>query len=168
MDHLYFNEYVDSNIPYKFENYTSESRESKLYFKGLGDVNKNFRFAAFSTRQPYDDLFAEDTIRFISLSITQKLKGVHPDGKNIIIPNHTIQSVLESMYTNNNRMGNEVLVNMTINHIANSIRTEYETTEKNNKLSAWVTQYDVTTGLQRFSDVKLNNKKRTQYFMWKY
>ena len=62
----------------------------------------------------------------------------------------------------------DVMIEMVINYVVNQIKTEYEVTEKNNKLSIWVSNYTLDTGMQRFSDVKLNRKTRLAYTAWRY
>ena len=72
---LYFNEYIDGNIPYKFQNYTSQSTNSKDYFGGLGDINNNYRFSAgFNGRKRYDDIYSKESVSKISMEITKRLK----------------------------------------------------------------------------------------------
>jgi len=166
---LYFNEYVDGNIPYKFQNYTSQSTNSKLYFGGLGDINNNYRFSAgFNGRKRYDDIYSKETVSKISMEITKRLKGVHPEGKNIIIPVDTISSVIDAIYNKSPHVEFDVMVEMVINYAVNQVKTEYATIQQNNNLSIWVTNYDITSGLQRFSAPKLNNKTRLSYTHWTY
>ena len=57
---------------------------------------------------------------------------------------------------------------MGINYIVNHIKTEYDTIQKNNSYSLWITKYDVESGLQRVNGIKLNNKQRKAYYAWKY
>jgi hypothetical protein len=166
-DSIYFNEYVDSNIPYKFQDYTSESRQAKN-FLNIGDVNNNYRYARYDGRDRYQSLFSRPTIDTISREITIRLKGVHPEGKNIIVPNETILSVMEAVHTKTNNAELDVMIEMVINYIVNQIRVEYETTQKNNKLSIWTTNYTLDTGMQRFDGIKLNNKTRLNYTRWTY
>jgi len=167
MDSIYFNEYVDSNIPYKFQNYTSESRAARNYLV-LGDINNNYRYAKYDGGNRYKSLFSRQNLQIISTEITKRLKGVHPEGKNIIVPDETILSVMESVFTKTSNAELDVMMEMVTNYIVNQIKTEYETTEKNNKLSIWVTQYDITSGLKRFDGVKLNKKQRVGYTRWTY
>jgi hypothetical protein len=165
-DSIYFNEYVDSNIPYKFEDYTSQSRQSKNFLH-LGEIN-NYRYHQYEGRDRYNALFSNQTLEYISKEITKRLKGVHPEGKNIILPNDTIISVIDSIHTKTSNASLDVMVEMSINYIVNQIKSEYETTEKNNKLSVWTSNYTLDTGMQRFSDVKLNRKSRVNYTAWRY
>lgn len=167
MNNIYFNEYVDSNIPYKFQDYTSESRQSKNFLV-LGDINNSYRYHKYEGRDRYNTLFSTDSLNTISNEITKRLKGVHPEGKNIILPNETILSVMESVHTKTSNASLDVMMEMVVNYIVNQVKTEYETTEKNNKLSIWVTNLDVTTGMQRFDGVKLNKKTRLNYTRWTY
>lgn len=166
-DSIYFNEYVDSNIPYKFQDYTSQSRQSKN-FLNLGDVNSNYRYHQYEGRDRYNTLFSTASLNTISNEITKRLKGVHPEGKNIILPNETILSVMEAVHTKTSNASLDVMMEMVVNYIVNQVKTEYETTEKNNKLSIWTTNYTLDTGMQRFSDVKLNRKTRVNYTVWRY
>ena len=168
MDSLYFNEYVDANIPYKFQNYTSQSNSSRDAMGGLGDINNNYRYLSFKGRQRYDDIYSKQTVSRISVEITKKLKGVHPEGKNIIVPVETISSVIDSVYNKTPYAEFDVMVDMVINYIVNQIKTEYQTIQQNNKLSIWVTNLDITTGMTRFSAPKLNNKTRLSYTHWTY
>lgn len=168
-DSLYFNEYVDANIPYKFQNYTSQSTNYKEQFGGLGDINNNYRYSAgFKGRQRYNDIYSKETVSKISMEITKRLKGVHPEGKNIIVPVETISSVIDAIYDKTTQAEFDVMVEMVINYVVNQVKTEYATIQQNNKLSVWVTNYDVTSGLQRFSAPKLNNKTRLSYTHWTY
>jgi hypothetical protein len=68
----------------------------------------------------------------------------------------------------NSKMDIKVLQEMTINYVVNSIRTEYDVINNNNKLSIWVTKYDIDSGLQRTNGIKLNRKQRNSYYYWKY
>lgn len=166
---LYFNTYVDGNIPYKFQNYTSQSTNSKDYFGGLGDINNDYRYSAgFKGRKRYNDIYSKESVSKIGMEITKKLNGVHPEGKNIIIPVDTISSVIDAMYNKTPHVEFDVMVEMVINYITNQVKTEYQTIQQNNKLEIWVTNYDVTSGLQRFSAPKLNNKTRLSYTHWTY
>ena len=80
-DSIYFNEYVDSNIDYNFPDYTSESRQAKNFLQ-LGEIN-NYRYHKYEGRDRYNSLFSNQTIDYISIEITKRLTGVHPEGKNI-------------------------------------------------------------------------------------
>ena len=117
----------------------------------------------------YDYFMSKPSIDLMSREITRKLEGVHPEGKRIVVPDYSILSVADSMYQNQ-RMEVKVMQEMTINFIVNSIKSEYQILENNNKLSIWVQKYDVDSGLQRLSngDIKLNRKQRNSYMAWRY
>ncbi len=151
-DSIYFNEYVESNIPYNFPDYTSESRQAKNFLQ-LGEIN-NYRYHKYEGRDRYNSIFSKQTVEHISREITKRLKGVHPQNKNIIVPNDTILSVIDSVHMKTSNASLDVMIEMVINYVVNQIKIEYETTEKNNKLSVWVSNYTLDTGMQLFSDVK--------------
>jgi hypothetical protein len=75
---------------------------------------------------------------------------------------------MEAVHTKTTNASLDVMMEMVVNYIVNQVKTEYETTEKNNKLSIWTTNYTLDTGMQRFSDVKLNRKTRLAYTAWRY
>jgi len=110
---------------------------------------------------------SDKSIAFMSRIITKQLDGVHPEGKNIIVPNDTIRSVADSIYQTSVQSA-DVMQKMTINYITNAIRDEYQQIENNNKLDIWVTKYDIDSGLQQFNGIKLNSKQRHWGTMWNY
>jgi len=159
--------WIESNIPYDQYTPTSSTDNSLDIYRGLGDINYNYRYLFFQSQDMYDIFMSQSSIRLMSTEITRKLEGVHPEGKNIIVPDEMIRSVADSMYENN-KMEVKVLQEMTINYVVNTIRTEYDVINNNNKLSIWVTKYDVDSGLQRTNGIKLNRKQRNSYYYWKY
>ncbi len=166
--------YISSNIPYKFTDYNSESTDASTIYSGLGDIEKRYRYQMWGSGNGmnsggrYAFLRSRESMDLISKTITKKLQGVHPDGKNIIIPNVTINSVIDSFYENNPNTSAQVLQEMVVNHIVNSIRTEFDTIETNNKLSVWIQKYDTESGLKRVPDIKLNQKMRRPVFQMRY
>jgi hypothetical protein len=174
MQNPYTYSYISSNIPYNFTYYNSESTDASSVYSGLGDIQKRYRYQLWGSGNGmkaegrYSFLRSNESIDYISKTITKRLQGVHPDGKNIILPNVTINSVIDSFYENNPNTSGQVLQEMVINHIVNSIRTEFDTIQTNNKLSIWVQRYDTQTGLKRVPDIKLNNKTRKPMFQMRY
>jgi hypothetical protein len=170
----YLYSYISSNVPYKFIDYNSESTDASAIYSGLGDIEKNYRYQLWgagngmTTNGRYSFLRSQDSVDYISKNITKRLQGVHPDGKNIVLPNVTINSVIDSFYENNPNTSGEVLQEMIINYIVNSIRSEFDTIIKNNKLSIWVTKMDIETGMKRVPDIKLNQKMRRPIFQMRY
>jgi len=161
--------YTSNNMPYKFTDYNSITTESAHSYGGLGELNGNYRYILYNrdAGERYPVLMSPESFRFMSKEITRQLAGVHPEGKNIIIPDHTIKSVADSVYEAN-PMAVDVLQQMTINYIVNQIKTEFETIQQNNKLSIWVQRYDTSTGLQRLNGIKLNNKSKKGQQYWNY
>ena len=168
----YLYTYVTANTPYKFTDYNSESTDASKIYGGLGNLNGRYRYvvgydgAENGQRYPY--LMSKPSINYMSVEITKKLIGVHPEGKNIIIPDVTIREVAESMFEAN-PLAVDVLQEMTINYIVNTIKVEYETIQQNNNLNIWEAfNYGSASGLHRFADIKLNKKMRTNNMQWKY
>ena len=163
--------YITSNTPFKFTDYNSESTDASKIYGGLGNLNGRYRYVVgyngAINGQRYPSLMSQPSVNYMSVEITKKLVGVHPEGKNIIMPDETIRSVAESMFEAN-YMPVDVLQEMTVNFIANSVRSEFQTIQKNNELSVWITNYDVGSGMKKFSDIKLNKKSRTNNMQWKY
>jgi len=161
--------YTSNNTPYKFTDYNSITTESSQSYGGLGELNGNYRYVLFNrdVGQRYPILMSPQSFDYMSKEITRRLQGVHPEGKNIIVPQHTIKSVADSMYEANS-MAVDVLQEMTISYIVTQIKTEFETIQQNNKLSIWVQRYDVSTGLQRVNGIKLNNKSKKGQQFWNY
>jgi hypothetical protein len=162
--------YVSDNLPYKYTNFNSITTDAKSSYGGLNDINNNYRYVLWSqsnSGQRYPLLMSRQSMEMMSRKITQKLNGVHPEGKNIIVPIETIRSVADSMFENN-PMDTYVLRRMIVSHIVNSIKNEFEQIQNNNKLSLWITKYDVDSGLKRTNSIKLNQKQRSSYSFMKY
>jgi hypothetical protein len=147
-------------------NINNETTTSDVY-KGLHSINDNYRYFAWSSGDRYNALMSNQSVQFMSKLITNGLKGVHPEGKNIIVPEDTIRSVADSIYETSVQSA-DVMQKMVINYIIGTIKNEYQTIENNNKLDIWVTKYDVESGLQQFNGIKLNNKQRHWGTIWNY
>jgi len=169
MPNPYLYSYITNNTPYKFTNFNSITTESSESYGGLGELNGNYRYVLYNrdAGERYPKLMSPDSLNWMSTQITKKLTGVHPDGKNIIVPQHTIKAVADSMFEAN-AMAVDVLQEMTINYIVSQIKTEFETIQQNNKLSIWVQKYDTSSGMQRFNGIKLNNKSKKGGQNWNY
>ena len=110
----------------------------------------------------YFSLFCPQTIDFISKQITERLAYVHPEGKNIIVSDTNIISVLDSMYQNYKR-DVEPLIMMTISFIVETIKTEYEMEEYNRQLNIWVTTFPESNTLRQYAPIKLREKRPTNF-----
>lgn len=93
----------------------------------------------FETRETRE-LFSRETIDTISDKVTELLAGVHPEGKKIVVPEEAIVHVISRIHDNNFGPAKDIIDNV-IGVIVSQIRDEFETIEKNNKLSVWVRQY---------------------------
>ena len=170
--HPYFLTYTDFQKPYDgfftTQHLAQNPTTSTDNYSGEFPLNSNYRYAAgYMPGDRYMSLFAQSSIDLMSKLITKALAGVHPQGKNIIVPDATIQSVADSIYQNTGQSA-QVMQQMVIAYIVESIKTEYANEQKNNAYSPWVQRYDQETGLKQFSDVKLNNKMRSAYMQFRY
>jgi hypothetical protein len=128
--------------------------------------NSKVRYAIYSSTTNKElILFSEPSIRKMSNQITYFLKGVSE--KDIIVPDEFIIEVSDSFYQNT-PASLEQLQMMIVKYIVDYVKQEVYTIDKNNKLSIWVTKYDVESGLKQTSDVKLNNKRRAYYSYFSY
>lgn len=128
--------------------------------------NSKVRYAIYSSTTDKElILFSEPSIRKMSNQITYFLKGVSE--KDIIVPDEFIIEVSDSFYQNT-PASLEQLQMMIVKYIVDYVKQEVYTIDKNNKLSIWVTKYDVESGLKQTSDVKLNNKRRAYYSYFSY
>lgn len=169
--HPYYQEWKNLTTVYNpFEgaeyNINNDTTTSDVY-KGLHSIQQNYRYFAFNPGDRYNMLMSNNSISVMSKYITEGLKGVHPDGKNIVVPDDTIRSVADSVYETSVQSAN-VMQKMVINYVINWIKNEYETIEKNNTYDIWKTKYDLDSDLQQFNGVKLNNKQRHWGTMWNY
>ena len=122
--------------------------------------------------QPYEKdeyyaFFSENNIKFISQQITQRLEGVHPDNKHIIVPKEQIISVMDSFYQNEYR-DVDTMSMATIAYITNHIKTEFGIEKNNNNLNIWTTQYTPDTGMQRSEKIKLREKRPNPFSYIRY
>lgn len=116
----------------------------------------------------YYTFFGKDNVNYISTEITKRLAGVHSDGKNIIVPNDTIFSVMDSMYKNTYKDVDKLTI-MTIGYIVDYISAEFQTEQQNNNLNIWIINYPPSSGLQRTSKIKLREKRpNSGYFHMNY
>lgn len=168
MNSPYLTSYVSGNIHYNFEDYTSQSDLARYTFSGNKDYNKQYRYRKFQGRDRYNNLLSQASIVMMSKEITKRLTGVHPEGKNIMVPDETIISVADTIYDNTNHATLEVIQQMIIGMIVNHIQSEYDTIQNNNKLDIWVTNYDGDYGIQRINGIKLNRKQRKTNYGWTY
>ena len=135
-------------------------------------LNKNFtRYAGYrDTSESYQkNYYNINTVNLISRKLTELLKGVHPSGRPILIPNETIINIMDGVYQNfrpqtgdifsrynipNGFNSDDYITNMidqTIEIIYSQVKTDLEMEENNKKLSVW------TTVLGNFNDQGLRS-----------
>jgi hypothetical protein len=106
----------------------------------------------------YYKFFGRQNVDFIANQITLRLRGVHPEGKNIIVPLEKIISVMDSIYNNTYRDVDKMTM-MTISYIVDYISSEYEIEKQNKKLSIWVTNFLPEYRMQQTPKIKLREKR---------
>ncbi len=169
---LYATQEIDQAMvttPYKVNALLSSTDSVSNYGLDTNNVDSWYRYVAYtSTRDPnYLELFTKVSVDWISLQITLRLQGVHPEGKKIVVPDETILTVLDSFFNKLN-LKPEQIREQVVMYIVEQVKNDFQITEQNDKLSAWVMKYDVTTGLRRYSDIKLNEKRGTHFYSWNY
>jgi len=161
--------------------------------KDLSDLNENnMRYIGWETLSKQSPelkiLFSEDVFRKVSAKITELLKGVHPEGKPIVVSNRVIGHMISSIYENEPLAGSTIgdiysrfiipqstekycmlrsIIDRTINNISDYIRNEYEMAENNKKLTIWTTMYGEFNehGLRAHAPINIR-KKRPQSMMF--
>ena len=146
-------------------NANNVNSEYDFIHKGQHPINGQYRYYGWVGDDRYNTLFPDKSIKFMSAMITNSLQGLKD--KPIVVPDVTIRSVADSVFQSSFANADQ-MQKMVVNFIVDSIREEHETIEKNNKLSAWVQKYDTDTGMKKFDTIKLNNKQRSHYTVWKY
>jgi hypothetical protein len=114
----------------------------------------------------YYTFFSKDNINYMSSQITLRLKGVHPEGKNIIVSNEKIISVMDSIYKSTFKDVDKMTM-MTISYIVDYISSEFQTEQQNNKLNIWVTNFPNEYQMQQIPQIKLREKRPTNT-TWSY
>ena len=123
-------------------------------------------------------LYSQENLLNLQKIITKSLEGVHPEGKNIIVPVENIQNVISNIYENVNRteIGSiysrdviapakkrndvETINKQSIQAIVNMLRSQFEMEANNKKLTVWNTVYGDFNkeGLRGHAPIKLRNK----------
>ena len=163
--HPDYNDWKDENTAWSvtgkgWQANANNQTTSAQALKDLYPYNSNYRYWGYRGNDRYHSLFNERNIRFMSEMITKGLKGVHPEGKPIVVKNDIIKSVADSVFQSSFSNADQ-MTKMVINFIINFIKNEFETIQNNNKLSIWVTNYSVDSGMQKHSDIKLNESMRS-------
>ena len=130
-------------------------------------VSPWMRYTAFTAMQDpdYTTLFNQESVKWMSAQITLRLKGVHPKGKEIVVPDSSILSVADSFYRGT-QLTVEMLQEMVILHIVSQVSNDFQQLQQNDALSAWQMLYSMDTGLKQISDVEshIRQKRRTHFY----
>lgn len=110
------------------------------------------------TRDVFYSFFSETNVKYISNEITRRLVGVHPQGKNIIVSDKQIVSVMDSVYKNTYRDIDKMTM-MVVGYIVDYVSADFQTELQNQKLSIWTTNFGPETGLRQFSKIKVRERK---------
>jgi len=123
-------------------------------------------------------LYSNENLTHLQKIITKSLEGVHPEGKEIIVPLKEIASSLSNIYENANRtqIGDihsryivpqatprndcKTINEQTIQAIVSLLRTQFQVEKNNKKLTVWNTLYGDFNkeGLRAYPPIKLRNK----------
>ena len=97
-----------------------------------------FQIPIDESSQIYKKFYSQSTVQFISQQITLRLAGVHPEGKNIIVPNKTIFSVMDSIFNGGNSYHDvDVCIMQVISFIVETIKSEFQIEKNNRSLNVW-------------------------------
>lgn len=141
------------------------------------------RNVGFKTmNETFTDLFSDSTLNWISAQVTDLLRGVGPDGRDIIVPNEMISSVLNNVYISYRPQVGDIysrynikqfeprddanhMITETIEIIVDQVRNEYEMANINYNLSIWdsVLLGDGISrkGLRQYAPIKVLEKRPT-------
>ena len=127
--------------------------------KGLYPYQNGYRYFAWNGSDRYNALYSPRSIQFMSEMITKGLQGVHPEGKKIIVKDDIIKSVADSIFQSSFSDAS-AMQQMVVSYIINHIKNETQMIQQNNKLSIWITNYGVESGMKRFDGIKLNESSK--------
>lgn len=124
-------------------------------------------------------LYSPQNLQELQNVIKKSLKGVHPEGKDIIVSFEQIAEALSNVYSNGTRtnIGDihsrfiiqqekprcdiRTINDQTIQAIVNMIKTDFEVQENNKKLTIWTTVYGDFNeqGLRAHPPIKIRRKR---------
>lgn len=109
-------------------------------------------------RSVFHSFFSARNVQYISSEITRHLEGVHHEGKNIIVSDRQIISVMDSIYKNTYRDIDKMTI-MVVGYIVDYVSADLQTEAQNKKLSIWTTNFGPETGLRQYSKIKIRERK---------
>jgi|SRR3989344_3346746 len=114
--------------------------------------------------RPYPkEFFNEKVLLLISSEVTNQLRGIHQEGKNIIVPDKTILSVMDNIYNLESRIDINTMIKMVIVYIVEYIKNDFDIISKNNKLDIEVQKYTEEYGIRKVPSIKLREKRPTPF-----
>lgn len=138
----------------------------------------------FKSTKSLQMLVHPENLKRYQTRITELLRGVHPEGRPIIVPVETIEHVIfkcyesyrpqvGSIYSRHIQMSErsdiENIVEDAVSRIVSQIRNEYESVRHNNSLTIWTSMYgDFNAhGLRAHPPIKVreNSNRRMQFHM---
>jgi len=141
------------------------------------------RNVGFSTHnQTFEDMFSDKTIAWMSREIANLLKGVGPNGADVVVSDDVIVGVLNSVYITYRPQVGDIysrynirqfeprddanhIITQAIEIIVDQVSAEYEMMEQNYKLSIWdsVLLGDGISrkGLRQHAPIKLRENRPT-------
>ncbi len=124
------------------------------------DQYEFLRTSGSEVNEEYSFLFSEESIKYISNKVTQKLRALYPRGRPQMVDNDSIKGCLWEKYLNE-RKHPMVLREELINYFVNSIVHEKEVVALKNSYDPWIQNYDGNHGivLADMNTMKLNHKK---------
>jgi hypothetical protein len=158
------------NTPYKV-NAKSSSTDNVAYEVDTPHVNvwyRHVQYAGYDNKN-YTELFTKHSVQWMSLQISLRLRGVHPEGKTIVVPDSSILTVADSFF-NGTQLTIATIQEMVVMHIVDQVKNDFELIQQNDKLNIWQTLYSMDTGLQRISQVSshINDRRPTHHYAWNY
>tara|TARA_Y200000002_G_C22474381_1_gene576024 strand:- start:89 stop:652 length:564 start_codon:yes stop_codon:yes gene_type:complete len=175
---------TDLYTPFEITNENNKIDSACNYDKEF-DFNY-YKYAAWESNESVKTLFSKKILDATQKKITHLLKGVHPDGRDIIVPIETIGSVFSQFLDKsptNRELGDiysrfiienpnekglvQSIVERSMAVIVKTITNEYGMIENNKKLSIWTTVLGDFNkhGLNSFSQSQITGairKKRPQ------
>jgi len=131
------------------------------------------------------EYYSKETLNTISRKVTELLQGVDPQNRPIIVPDHIISNVMDSVYNTFRPETGDIyarynipsseqdssesyvqnMIDQTIQIITADVKNNLEMEECNSKLSIWTTVLGDfnEAGLQSHPQIKIRNKRPTPF-----
>lgn len=143
-------------------------------------TNNNLNIVGYREDNFTRSLFSQYNLDCISKQITQYLKGVDEDGKDIVVSNNIISNVLSSIYNSYYPQYGDMysrfiipydyngdfkdIIDRTISVIVQQVRDNILIEQQNKKLTVWTTVLGDfnNQGLRSYAPIKLNERRNTK------